>query len=270
MNDNESIQQLIRLDGKRAIVTGGAQGLGYAISSRLAEAGATLLIADIDDNLSRESVDKLEHLGFKATWTNCDVSRENSVRKMVDYAAKEMGGIDILVNNAGVYPRIPLSQMTQKDFDNVMSVNLTGTFLCSKYASQYMIQQKRDGCIINLASIEAFHPASPGMSAYDSSKGGVLMLTRSLARELGQYRIRVNGIAPGGILTRNVAANVGNMSVEDRKSQMKELKTFMRRMVLGRMGEADEIARVALFLASELSSYMTGETVVVDGGYLIS
>jgi len=160
--------------------------------------------------------------------------------------------------------------MSASDFEKVISVNLTGTFLCSRYASQYMIQQKRGGCIINLASIEAFHPSSSGMSAYDSSKGGVLMLTRSLAKELGQYRIRVNGIAPGGILTRNVAANVGNMSVEDRKSQMKELKAFMSRMVLGRMGEADEIARVALFLASELSSYITGETVIVDGGYLIS
>jgi NAD(P)-dependent dehydrogenase (short-subunit alcohol dehydrogenase family) len=189
---------------------------------------------------------------------------------MVSTAKGEMGGIDILANSAGVYPRIPLERMTAADFSSVLAVNLSGTFLCSRYASHPMIEGGKGGCIMNIASIEALHPSSTGMAAYDASKGGVLTLTKSLARELGQHNIRVNVIAPGGIMTAGVYSQMGEIDEIKRKEQLRQLKEFMGRMVLGRMGEADEIARVALFLASDLSSYMTGSLVVADGGYLIS
>ena len=130
-----------------------------------------------------------------------------------------------------------------------------------------MIEQGKGGSIINIASIDAIHPSYPGMSAYDSSKAGVIMLTRSLARELGKYEIRVNAIAPGGIKTEGARGSMGGGT--DRRQQLAELKYFMARMVLGRMGQPDEIARVALFLASEMSSYITGTTIVADGGYLV-
>jgi len=282
--DRKPIQKLMDLTGKNALVTGAAAGIGFAIAYRLGEAGAKVGIADIDGSKAEEAASELRKAGFQVFPIRCDVQDEGSVQSAVDAARKEMGGIHILVNNAGVYPRKPLTEMTGADFRKVISVNLTGTFLCTRYAGQAMIEQDRGGCIINIASIEALHPSAAGMTAYDASKGGVLMLTKSTARELGRHDIRVNAVAPGGIMTRGVlshldggaegagegtggAAGAGNAS---RKAQMKELKGFLSRMALGRMGVADDIARVALFLASDLSGYITGEMIVADGGYLIS
>ncbi len=246
-------------------------GIGFAISSRLAEAGASVLIADMAAGEAGEAARNLRALGYRAECFLCDVSKEDDVRKMVSTCVERMGGVDILVNNAGVYPRKLLGAMEGKDFDEVIAVNLRGTFLCSRYAGIEMVRRRGGGCIINIASIEAVHPSASGMSAYDASKGGVWALTKSLARELGQYGIRVNAIAPGAVRTRGVFSQLGKSgSAEEEKAQLKELKSFMSRMVLGRMGDADEVARVALFLASDLSSYVTGEMIVVDGGYLVS
>lgn len=178
-----------------------------------------------------------------------------------------LGSIDVLVNNAGIYPRIPLAEMTEKNFDDVISVNLKGTLFCSRAAGQEMMAQGRGGCIINIASIEAIHPSGDGMSAYAASKGAVLTLTKSLARELGKHDIRVNVIVPGAIATEGMRSMFSGPSSREARAQ---LKTFMSRMLLGRMGEADEIGRVALFLASDLASYITGSMVVVDGGYLVT
>ncbi len=269
-NKQAPISELIDLTGRGAVVTGGANGIGFAISYRLAEAGATIFIADIDSEAARKASEELKGCGYRTYFTQCDVSQEEEVKAMINIAEEQMGSIGILVNNAGIYPRIPLGEMTGCDFEKVISVNLTGTFLCSRYASEKMIEQGRGGCIINIASIEAVHPSSTGMSAYDASKGGVLTLTKSMARELGPHGIRVNAIAPGGIMTRGVLSHVRTLSKEQEKAQLKELKAFMARMVLGRMGDADDVARVVLFLASDLASYITGDLIVVDGGYLIS
>ena len=271
-NDQEgkSLNDLTRLDGRNAIVTGGATGIGAAIAQRLAEAGAGVLIADVDMAAAEKTAQELRKYGNQVSYIKCDVSQENQVQTMVSHAVKEMGSIHILVNNAGIYPRKPLVDMKGKDFNDVLAVNLLGTFLCSRYAGEQMIKQKQGDCIINIASIEAVHPSSTGMTAYDASKGGVLMLTKSLARELGTHGIRVNAIAPGAILTRAILSHIGEQTAEEEKAGLKELKAFMARMALGRMGDADDVARVALFLASELASYITGEMIVVDGGYLIS
>ena len=268
--DFTPIRELISLDGKRAIVTGGAMGIGYAISYRLAESGAAVLIADIDNDEAQKAVEQLVSYGYGATSVHCDVSQAESVKSMVSTAVERMGGVDILVNNAGIYPRTPLPEMTPDSFEEVIAVNLKGTFLCSQEVGLRMIEKRQGGCIINIASIDAIHPSSKGLSAYDASKGGVLTLTKSLALELGQHDIRVNAIAPGGIMTRGVRSHLVEPSKEGARAQLKELKAFISRMALGRMGRADDIGRVALFLASDLASYMTGALVVVDGGYLIS
>ena len=261
------VNELMDLTGKVAIVTGGAAGIGFAISYRLAEAGASVLIVDVNDEKAQQASQKLNSYGYRTSSLRCDVSCEEEVRSMVKTAAKKMSGINILVNNAGIYPRIPLAQMTGDDFEKVVSVNLKGTFLCSREVSRQMVEQGRGGCIINITSIDAIHPSSEGLSAYDASKGGVLTLTKSMALELGRHDIRINAIAPGGILTEGVRSTLAEQSAAQGKAQ---LKAFMAHILLGRMGEADDIGRVALFLASDLASYMTGSLVVVDGGYLIS
>ncbi|MFQ5996661.1 MAG: SDR family NAD(P)-dependent oxidoreductase [Dehalococcoidales bacterium] len=265
--DFTPVSRLIDLTGKGAIVTGGAAGIGLAISYRLAEAGANLLIVDANGEKAGQASQELKRYGYSANALQCDVSREKEVKNMVKTAAKEMGGVDILVNNAGIYPRISLAQMTAEDFEQVISVNLKGVFLCSREVSQQMIAQGRGGCIINIASIDAIHPSTEGLSAYDASKGGVLTLTKSMARELGRHDIRVNVIAPGAILTEGVRSLLSESSADLGKAQ---LKAFMARMPLGRLGKADDIGRVALFLASDLASYMTGSLVIADGGYLIT
>jgi len=265
--DYTPVGKLIDLTGKVAVVTGGARGIGFAIAYRLAEAGAVLLIVDANGEKARQASQELIGYGYQASSSQCDVSIEAEVSNMVKAAVAELGSIDILVNNAGIYPRIPLAEMTEKDFDEVLSVNLKGTLLCSRAAGQRMIAQGRGGSIINIASIEALRASGDGMVAYAASKGAVLTLTRSLARELGRHDIRVNVIVPGGIVTEGIRSVFTGAPSNEGEAQ---LKAFMSRMLLGRMGEADEIGRVALFLASDLASYITGSMVLVDGGYLVT
>jgi 2-deoxy-D-gluconate 3-dehydrogenase len=267
MQDITPLSKLISLDGKTTVITGGARGIGLAITRRLAEAGATVVITDIDTEESEKVILQLKSQKIEAYYVKCNVTVEEEVRQMMSTALKKTGRIDILVNNAGIYPRKALEEMTGEDFQKVISVNLTGTFLCSRYAAEAMISHKKNGCIINIASIEALHPASSGMSAYDASKGGVLMLTKSMASELGKHDIRVNAIAPGAIKTRGMLSQT---SPSRDRSQLKELKAFLSRIALGRLGDADDIARAVLFLASDMAEYITGEMIVVDGGYLVS
>lgn len=260
-------KDLINLSSKSAIVTGGAAGIGLAISHRLAEAGATVIIADKNLEGAQKAAQELAGYGYQAIPLQCDVSSEEEVCQMVAKVVVETGSIDILVNNAGIYPRVPLAEVTGDNFDQVLAVNLKGTFLCCREVSQKMIEQRKGGCIINITSIDSIHPSSRGLAAYDSSKGGVLTLTKSLALELGQHDIRVNAVAPGAIVTEGVLSRLGESST---KQDRAELKALMSRIALGRMGRPDDISRVVLFLASDLSGYMTGSLVVADGGYLIS
>jgi 2-dehydro-3-deoxy-D-gluconate 5-dehydrogenase len=260
------LNELLNLTGKTAIVTGGAMGIGAAIACRLAEAGAAVVIADKNGEQADKTAQELTSKGYQAISLHCDVSSENEIRQMVQAAVAKTGAIDILVNNAGIFPIIPLTETTAEAFERVTAVNLKGTFLCSREVSQQMLQQNRGGCIINIASIDALHPSAAGLAAYDASKGGVLALTRSMALELGEHGIRVNAIAPGGIVTEGMKSQIGGLPGQE----LKRLKQFLARSALGRMGRPDEIACVALFLASELASYITGSLVVADGGYLVS
>ncbi|MDD5700539.1 MAG: SDR family oxidoreductase [Dehalococcoidales bacterium] len=258
------IQDLISLANKKALVTGGASGIGYAISYRLAEAGAAVTIADINEEKGRKAAQDLSSCGYRAIFQNCDAGQEESVIQAVDKAVSGMGGLDILVNNAGIFPPTPIQELNSEMIEKVLSVNLKGLLYFTREASRRMIEQKGGGCIINLASIDSLHPSHKDMSVYDASKGAVLTLTRSLAKELAPDGIRVNAIAPGGILTEGAVAQ------RPGQNSRAGLKEFQSRIPLGKMGIADDIGRVALFLASDLSGYMTGSVVVVDGGYLIS
>jgi 2-dehydro-3-deoxy-D-gluconate 5-dehydrogenase len=261
------VGEVLSLASKRAIVTGGARGIGLAISYRLAEAGASVLIADVDAKAAEEACLAFKDCGKKPIAVQCDISVEGDVRMMVDFAVDNMGGIDILVNNAGIYPRKPLAETSAADLERVMGINLKGTFLCSREAARNMTKQNTGGSIINIVSIGAVHPSRDGLAAYESSKGAVLTMTKSLALELAPNDIRVNAIAPGGILTEGVMTGGYDATSAQGKAQ---LKAFMARMPLGRMGRPDDVAGVALFLASSLADYMTGTVITVDGGFLIS
>jgi 2-dehydro-3-deoxy-D-gluconate 5-dehydrogenase len=225
------VSELIKLTGKKALVTGGAMGIGYAIAYRLAEAGAVVGIVDLNDERGQKAAQDIVSFGYQASFFQCDVSREEDVKKTVSAAISTLGGLDILVNNAGIFPSTPLLQLTSDAIEKIFSINLKGLLYFTREASRWMIEQKYSGCIINLASIDSLHPAHKGMVVYDASKGAVLTLTKSLAKDLGPSGIRVNAIAPGGILTEGaLAQNLGGGENTGRAG----LREFMSRLPLER------------------------------------
>jgi 2-deoxy-D-gluconate 3-dehydrogenase len=255
------------LNGKNAVVTGGAMGIGLGIAKRLVEAGANVLIADVDGITAEAAAQKLSGSRGKAASFQADITAEAIGEKIVDKCVELFGSIDILVNNAGIYPTSPVLQMTPSLFDKVYQINLKGLVFMSKAAAVRMVQQGRGGKIINISSVDAFHPSMVGLAAYDASKGGVVMFTKALALELGPHHIMVNSIAPGGIATEGASKPLIGMT-EEQMNQM--MKAFLAKIPAGRMGAPDDIGKVAVFLASSASDYMTGHTVVVDGGMLLS
>lgn len=262
----KQFQELLDLRDKSAIVTGGAKGIGYGIAYRLAEAGAKVLIADMDEATAQKSSQELIDKGWAVEACAVDVSHEEDVQNMIAACRDKFGSVDILVNNAGIYPPAPVAQMTEEQFEKVMHVNLRSVFLTTKYAAEVMKSQG-GGKIINITSIDALHPSMVGLAHYDASKHGMWGFTKNSALELAEHNIWVNAIAPGGIATPGVAAMSQGASAEQMAAQT---QTFMAKIPMHRMGEADEIGKVALFLASDMSSYMTGEQIVVDGGALLS
>lgn len=261
--------KLLDLTGKTAIVTG-AVGIGFGIVNRLAEAGASVLLASRTQEELDRSVAELTGKGLKAKGVKTDVSVETDVKNMVETAVREFGRIDILVNNAGIFPSIPVHQMTSEDFDKVISINLKGVFLCSKYVSEQMIKQGKGGKIINITSIDALHPSSVGLAHYDASKHGAWGFSKNLALELAPHKIWVNAVAPGGITTPGVQKMQSGVKMPAGVDMAKVMEAFLAKIPMHRMGEPDDIGKVVLFLASEMSSYMTGTQIVVDGGVLLA
>lgn len=259
--------KLLDLSQKTAIVTGGAVGIGFGIAYRLAEAGAKVVIADVDEAKALEAEKQLTEKGWIAKGIKCDISKEEEVKNLVAQTIQNFNFIDILVNNAGIFPSIPLSKMTLEDFEKVLAINLKGAFLCTKYAADQMKTQGKGGKVINITSIDALHPSMIGLAHYDSSKHGLWGFTKNAALEYSKDKIWVNAIAPGGISTPGVA----NMSKPQEGVDMKAvMETFLQKIPMHRFGEPDDIGKVALFLASDMSSYMTGTQIVVDGGVLLS
>ncbi len=260
--------KLLNLSGKTAIITGGAMGIGYAISYRLSEAGANVILADISDEVNK-SADILTKNGWLAKGIKTDVSKEEDIKNLISQTLADFTTIDILVNNAGIFPSIPIMNMTEEDFEKVINVNLKSVFLTTKYASEQMIKQGKGGKIINITSIDALHPSSIGLAHYDASKHGVWGFTKNSALELAPHKIRVNAIAPGGIMTPGVQKTQSGTPSENSVDMKKFMEEFLNRICMHRMGEPDEIGKVALFLASDMSSYMTGSQIIVDGGTLL-
>jgi len=260
------LKDLLNLQGKAAIVTGGAKGIGYGISYRLAEAGAKVLIADMDEAGAEKAAQELTSQGWAAQAIKTDVSSEADVQNMIDTCQQSFGSVDILVNNAGIYPPKPVADMTEDEFERVVHVNLRSVFLTTKHASEVM-KQHGGGKIVNITSIDALHPSMVGLAHYDASKHGVWGFTKNSALELAPHNIWVNAIAPGGIQTPGVEA-MQSQSAE--ASSPQAIEAFMAKIPMHRMGQPDEIGMVTLFLASPMASYMTGEQIVVDGGALLS
>jgi NAD(P)-dependent dehydrogenase (short-subunit alcohol dehydrogenase family) len=263
-----SIQELISLKDRRAVVTGGAKGIGLAISKRLAEAGARVTIGDVDTPEAEAAAMSLsKELETKVFGHKLDVTDSLSVKALASMAVEEMGGIDIWVNNAGIYPTKLVVDMTDEDWDRVLDVNLRGTFIGAREAGRQMIAAGKGGVIINLTSTAGFQAGGPGVAHYVASKHGIIGLTKSLAVEFGPYGIRVLALAPTLIDTPGIAVlreqakkAAGGAPIGDLLEQL------AIREPLGRAGVPDDVARVALFCASDLSMLMTGSTLLVDAG----
>lgn len=262
------IADLISLTGRRAVVTGGAQGLGRAIAARLAEAGADILIVDIDGEAARAAAAELaERAGVTAIGTRADVSDTASVIAAADLAVAELGGLDIWVNNAGLFPNAPVLDMPDEMWDRVFAVNARGMFLGSREAARRMAADGSGGVIVNIISTAGFQVAFPGMAAYVSSKHAARGLTKSLAVDLAPLGVRVLGVAPSFVPTEgNIAA--GKAAAERAAAAGVELPPLdvMTHSRIGRLGTPDDIARVVLFAASDLSLIMTGSTLLADAG----
>jgi 2-deoxy-D-gluconate 3-dehydrogenase len=261
----QSIAQLFDLRGKVAVVTGGALGIGQGIALRLAEAGAEVVIADLKESEARQTVEQIRAAGGKAVEIRANAASVADAEMVARRAVELFGRLDILVNNAGIYPFNSALDITEDVWDRVLDINLKGTFFFSQAATRQMIKAGNGGRIINIASIDALHPSNTFLAHYDSSKGGVAMLTKSLALEFGRHNILVNAIAPGGIQTPGGAAATAGIDMSNIPPE-----AFTARIPLGRQGVPDDIAKVVLFLASDAASYMTGALLVVDGGYLLS
>ncbi len=266
----DTISDLFDLTGEVVVITGAVMGIGKGIAIRLAEAGASILIADLVSLKEAENtLNELKQIGGKVSYIQIDLSDTNHISRIVDKAIKDFGDIHILVNNAGIYSYIPFIQMTEGLWDKTMDVNLKAVAFLSKAVVNVMIDKKHAGRIINISSIGAIKPTG-NLSQYDSSKGGVRMLTRSMAKEVAKYGITVNDIAPGGINTPGIKKIMGdNVTKEQEEALQKQTEQFIKTLPLQRMGEPEDIANAVLFLASDASSYMTGSTMIVDGGMLL-
>ena len=255
------LNQLFDLTGKVALVTGGSRGLGLEIAEGLAEAGASLMILARRDQWLGPAVEGLRRRGFQCEGSICDVSNQEAVQATIDQTLNAYGQIDILVNNAGVTWGAPAEVMPLDKWRMVLDVNLTGAFLFSQGAGREMIRRKH-GCIINMASVAGLVGSPPAglhhISGYVAAKGGLIALTRELAAKWAPHNIRVNGIAPGFFPSRMTE-----------KVLEQEQALLEAQIPMGRVGRTGELKGVAVFLASEASNYITGQTLVVDGGMTI-
>lgn len=263
-----TIAELFDLTGKSAVVTGAAKGIGLAIANRLGEAGASLMLVDIDEGTLGTVCDEIGQRGVTVKAHVADVSTAAGAAGSVKAAKDAYGRVDILVNNAGIYPMMPPLDLSEEVWDKTLNLNLKGAFFAAQAAAREMVESGAGGSIINVASVDGIKPTG-NLVHYDASKGGLNMMTKALAKDLGPKGVRVNAIAPGGITTPGTA-----QAVPANLPPGIDLEALSKQMVahlpLGRMGEPDDVGRLALFLASPASAYMAGSVVVVDGGMLIA
>jgi NAD(P)-dependent dehydrogenase (short-subunit alcohol dehydrogenase family) len=263
MRLGKTLAELVSLRGRRALITGSAAGIGRAMAERFAEAGAELILVDVNDKKLEEAAKELSEWDLNVSTVKADLSKKEEIDRL--WKGLEGSEPDTLVNNAGIYPFRNFLEIDEAFFDKVTGINLDAVL----WMCQHMIKarRKQGGVIINVGSIEAVLPFKKGMVHYDASKAGVIGLTRGLARDFSDKGFRINVLLPGGIITPGTKGAAteffkGNIGLA------KAGYDFMARLPMRRVGDPDEVARAALFLACDLSSYVTGVLLPVDGGFL--
>ncbi len=263
-----TVDQLLDLSTKAAIVTGGGSGIGKAIALRLAEAGASVMLADADEAASRQAAKYIRSRGGKVASAGANASDASDATHVVAETMQAFGHLDLMVNICGMCPPAPVLSMSEAVWDSALDSNLRAVFFFSQSAAREMTKSGRGGKIINVTSFEALHPVMQ-LAHYRASKGGLVMLTKALATELAPHRILVNAVAPG--IIRTPALEQLLSALIPTGQSFEELTQFLLpRVPLFRIGEPDDVAKMVLCLASPAADYVTGQTIVVDGGYQLS
>lgn len=262
-----SIADLISLTGKVAVVTGAARGIGYAIADRLTEAGATVIITDIAKAAADNAAQQIQlRRDGKVSALHLDVCDSAAIKAAVARIVQDFGQIDIWVNNAGAYPSAAALEISDEEWDHLLNLNLRSLFICARESARHMVDAGRGGVIINLASTAAVKTGGGNAAHYVSSKHAVAGLTKSLAFELGPHNIRVLALAPTLCYTPGVAEK---RTWLDSFGMGSVLDEYAAKLPLGRAAQPDDVARVALFCASDLATYMTGSMLFADGGDMV-
>jgi NAD(P)-dependent dehydrogenase (short-subunit alcohol dehydrogenase family) len=262
-----TIADLISLHGRAAAVTGGARGLGFAIAQRFKEAGAQIALVDADGDGVRAAARKLGGPDAMSWPIQADLSTTEGAEAAVWSAVDRLGRVDVWVNNAGIYPFTAFGRITPADWSHIVDLNLRGVFFAAQAVANHMVERGQGGVIINISSISGLRAVDRGVAVYAATKSAVVALTRNLALELGSHGIRVLAIAPGLTLTEGIRERGSDDSHAAAHAAMRT--QVVERQPLTRLCEPDDVARTALFCATDMASFITGHTIPVDGGLLI-